>query len=836
MPARAIDSDSGRLQQAIELHKTGALKKSRQSFTTLISRFRAAHDNANLARALVESSEVSIDLGEYGRAQSEALEALRLYQPLGNDGGQAQAWNVMGLSDFYRGNYGAAIRNYLQALLRDRRSRNSEAEVIHLYNLGNVYYFQGNYMAAFREYNAALATVNAHAAEKWSARRRQIVITNIATLYQRLGNYPRALDLYLELRSSPQLLVESEQARLLANLGSLYRRLGDPYKALAAYREAQHLFEGSHHSDGEIRVLRNIGIVQALDLGRLPAALESFRAAMTLAENSFSAQTMQTRLYIAETLRLMGKTLRARAEFEATLAGARRTGSQEYEWQALYGLGRIEQESGYAVAALNHYRKAIARIESVRSGLQLLPLKRDFLADKRDVYDAAIELTIASPAPSLEDVFQLIEHSRARALQDRLPHAALSAIQSRLDGSTVLLDFWIGGRNGAVLYVTRGAAGITPIPLVDVQTLRQRLTTDSTRDWRSLSHDLGASLLSRIPALADTGVQTVVIVPDGALRLLPFEILEIPSPSGRVTSLLLERARVFYTSAAAALVRTPRARLAGMQPPWRRELLAFADPVVGRDANAAAVPGGEQWEPLPSSVDEAQSAGRLVKGRSQFHVGSDALKRYLTESDAKKTPILHLGTHASADFADPERSRILFAPPSPGAPYDYLFLREVYDLDLQGVDLVVLSACDTETGKLIPGEGVEGFGGAFLAAGARSTVTTLWRVEDRATAEFMKQFYYRLARGESKAEALRGAKLKFFHSGTYLSHPRYWAAFVLDGDGLAPLPAFLSWPVAIMPALLLLGAGALFTRRLVRRRNAGRSVTLAEERPTGLRL
>src|SRR5262249_48162873 len=80
-------------------------------------------------------------------------------------------------------------------------------------------------------------------------------------------------------------------------------------------------------------------------------------------------------------------------------------------------------------------------------------------------------------------------------------------------------------------------------------------------------------------------------------------------------------------------------------------------------------------------------------------------------------------THAVADTRDPDRSRILLAPSDSGAQPDYLFLREIYDLDLRGVTLVTLSACDTERGKIVRGEGVEGFSRALLAAGASAAVT-----------------------------------------------------------------------------------------------------------------
>src|SRR6185503_6977674 len=116
---------------------------------------------------------------------------------------------------------------------------------------------------------------------------------------------------------------------------------------------------------------------------------------------------------------------------------------------------------------------------------------------------------------------------------------------------------------------------------------------------------------------------------------------------------------------------------------------------------------------------------------------------------------------------------------------------------LTGVQLATLSACDTERGKAIRGEGVEGFSRALLAAGAASAVTTMWDVVDRAGAELMKQFYFALAGGESEASALRQAKLAFLHSPLAWSHPRYWAGYVLNGDGRERLPRVVPWSVVV---------------------------------------
>jgi CHAT domain-containing protein len=141
---------------------------------------------------------------------------------------------------------------------------------------------------------------------------------------------------------------------------------------------------------------------------------------------------------------------------------------------------------------------------------------------------------------------------------------------------------------------------------------------------------------------------------------------------------------------------------------------------------------------------------------------------------------------------------------------EFVFLRELYDLDLSNVRLATISACDTERGKMIRGEGVQAFSRALLSSGARSSLTTMWRVEDQATAEFMRQFYFFvLEKHTPTAEALRLAKLKFLHSNTPLGNPRFWAAFVLNGDGFTPLPAVITWSGVVLKTLALLAVIAL---------------------------
>ena len=121
---------------------------------------------------------------------------------------------------------------------------------------------------------------------------------------------------------------------------------------------------------------------------------------------------------------------------------------------------------------------------------------------------------------------------------------------------------------------------------------------------------------------------------------------------------------------------------------------------------------------------------------------------------------------------------------------------------------MVLSACDTERGRLVRGEGVQSFSRAFLAAGATSTVTTLWRVADGPTADFMRLFYHFLARGETRDQALRHTKLRFLEGPSATADPHYWASFVLTGDGLHAVPRAITWVLVaeLIGALALLVA------------------------------
>ena len=760
------------------------------------------------ARALVAATDAALAKGDYETAIVKAQQAYAVHEQLGAHADAAWDLNAVGLANQYLTRYPTALDAYRRALDLDRATGSADGEITRLNNIGNVHFLRGRYSDALQLYQEALRAIDAHAAEKATPRLRRMTLSNLAALDQRLGADERALDIYAML-SSDEAMRPDEEAQLLVNQGALMRRLGDPVKALDLYHAAQRLFAGTAHRDGEIGAWRNIGIAYALDLDDYPRALDAFETALRLARESDNERgKVQALLYRGEVLRRLDRSADALGALQQAFTTASATGLIEEQWKALYGIGLVHEAAGKRDAARDALERAVTIIESVRSDLRTVALRSEFLADKRDVYDALIWLRASERPAPIADLFHLMEQSRARTWQDRLqenaPPPSLTAVQNRMAAGALLVEYSVGGQGTTVVWATRTAAGAASHAAREdeVRPIQQFASAvqHAAADWRSASAAAGALLLRDLPPL--DRITQLQIVADAALQFVPFEALTLPGSR----DLVVERAAVSYLPSAAYLLR--RARLTPHRAvwPWQRAVVAFGDP-----APAAAYPlETRPIAPLPYARQEVERVAREIGGRSDVHVGDAARKAVATDGRLRAVPLVLFSTHAITDTRDPDRSRILLAPAQPGGPADYLFLREVSDLDLSGVGVVALSACSTERGRVVRGEGVEGFSRALLAAGASAAVTTLWDVDDRPAAEFMTQFAYSLGRSEPIAEALRHAKLQFIRSGQAWAHPYDWAGYILTGDGRDPLPLVIPWTlvaaVAVFAALLVIVA------------------------------
>jgi tetratricopeptide (TPR) repeat protein len=780
-----------------------------------LSAAQTTHDDASTARALVAATEAALSRGDYEAAIKSAQDAFAAHERSGRHAEAAWDLNAIGVANSYLARYSAALDAFRRALDLDRASGAADGAITRLNNIGNVSFMQGRYSDALQHYQEALGAIDT-AAPQTRGRLRKMTASNLAALHQRLGADERALDYYGEL-SSDQTMQPAEEAQLLVNRGALFRRLGDPVKALELYRSAQRLFSTSVHPDGEISAWRNIGIVYALDLADADRAIDAFDAALRLARASSNRRgEAQALLYRGEALRRAGRSAEAARDLEASLDAAIATGLVEEQWKALYGIGRLREAAGDRHGARAAYERALGAIESVRSDLRTLALRSEFLADKRDVYDALIWLRAAERPAPVADVFRLVEASRARTWQDRLqpdrPSPSLADVQARLPADTWLLEYWTSADGAARLWISRdGARLVTGEARPEADAAIRRFVDEVGRpesEWRRAADAAGRVLLAGLPDA--TAIDHLLIVPDGALSFVPFEALTFADAA------VVERFDVSYLPSAALLLRD-RSASSRWTVPWRRQLVAFGNP-----APAAAYPlETRSLPPLPYAGEEVRRIARELRGAADVHLGADARKALAFDGRLRSVPFVHFATHAVADTRDPDRSRILLAPQA-GTQPEYLFLREIYDLDLRGVTLVTLSACETERGKIVRGEGVEGFSRALLAAGASAAVTTMWDVADRPGAEFMTQFYYALGRGAAPAAALRQAKLRFLHSDLPWTHPYFWAGYVLTGDGASRPPRVVPWSVVAAGALTI----AAVATALIRARASARRSTL----------
>jgi tetratricopeptide (TPR) repeat protein len=812
-----------RIKQADALQEKGALSEARAIYESVLTTLRSNGPSAQLGYVFNSLSELASAEGKYDEAISWAEQAADVYGRIGDRGGESHALNYRGIAEVQRGFYAKAHTTLNEALALSRTTGDLESQVRILNNVGTSDYYPGNYLRALRTYESALEIVERSAGLVWSGYWRQITEINQATIYQRLGQYQQALEIYQRVESSSKRLTASDRAHLLTNLGALYRRLGDAWKALDRYRSALDLYAKQHDADGEISTLKNIGIVYALDQEDLKQAQSFFQRALRLAIQSHNQrEEMQGHLYLGETFLRKGIISSSAQEFRLALTQARQLGTTEEQWKALYGAGRTEELSGDAAKAESDYREAVSIIEASRSQLQLSALRTEFLADKRDVFDALIPLLLAKS--DISEAFRFLEKSRSRILQDRLASgnspgqtqtepASLSEIRGYLDDSTILLEFWASGDRLALIWCARDGYGaiqnrLSSEDLRELRSFLQGLPGNLGDDWRQQAGILGRLVPASLPLASH--LRRAFIVPDGWLTFVPFDLLPV---SASADSLLIERLDIAYLPTAAFLRRVTGGDR-NMRFPWMRELVAFGDPVVrGEPTGADGLERGTMDQALLYSGDEVRNIAAMSAGQAVLLLGPDDSRTAFLADTARGAPILHVSTHAFADADNPENSRILFSPETAGGAPDYVFLRELYALDLNGIELATLSACSTEKGKLIRGEGLQAFSRAFLSAGALSTVTTLWRVDDQPTNQFMKQLYYfALEKHQTKAEALRSAKLKFLSSGGRLANPAHWAGFVLNGDGYHPLPTFISWRqlAAAMAGLMLAVVASLY--------------------------
>jgi CHAT domain-containing protein/tetratricopeptide (TPR) repeat protein len=428
------------------------------------------------------------------------------------------------------------------------------------------------------------------------------------------------------------------------------------------------------------------------------------------------------------------------------------------------------------------------------------------------VLDSLYRLDPASPGfkedqRKLEDRYAEMREERIRGSAGRLGSkpsiATLDVVRGLLPKNAALLAYalgdtssllWVVDRKGDDLFEIPNRAALAP----EAARLRDAVTKPGAGDaaLKSAARALYRTLVE--PASARlAGKKTLIVVPDGFLFEIPFEVLLAEDPRDGAgwgdLAFLAKSVTTLYAPSASVY-----ANLAGAKRESRYELdlLALGDPdysgLAGGPATESAGSGGPgapggALAALPFSRDEVEKIASSTRPeRAKVLVGPEASEAALKKGlGAGSARIVHLAAHGLVDPAEPARSCIALSPDPASNEDGYFYTLEALSIPVDA-RLVVLSACESASGRLSRGEGVVGLSRSFVGAGAGGVVASLWKVSDESTSALMKEFYDRMMKKKTPAAlALSGARRALIEDGRF-AHPFHWSPFVVIGTERAP--------------------------------------------------
>ena len=604
----------------------------------------------------------------------------------------------------------------------------------------------------------------------------------------------------------------------LNNLGyslDLQRRSED---ALERYREALEALRtaGNLSTQGLVRI--NMGRAY-LALGQLDSAraavVEGLGIKRTVADSTGVSWGLVDlgRVQLAEGDR--SDALRSLQDARSVL---RLIGDRGREGGVLYELGSLARRPGAGadpVGALSLFDSAAAIRSSVGSGTLLDSDRLSFAEQDLLLFEEWVSGWLdrkdLPPEQAALAALAVAERGRARALLDLMrerkaglaPGADLvregrdQVEWVQRDASSALV--YLVGRDTLTLWIipASGAISVRRLPVgraevaEAVRSYRVTLGVERGCDETDVQaadaeapNRLASLLLDDTTRARLAGSQSVIIVPHGPLNLVPFAAL--PEPNGRP---LGSKLAIRYAPSLAILreasTRPAAVGQGGVSNRWETSMPAL---IVGNPRMPLLTICGVQLRPRGLAGAEESSRWLAREVGAAALVGEEATERRV-RADAGGSRLIHLETHGFA-YENEAGARATFvalssdsgatAPPPEGD--GMLTVGEVLDgLPRLHAELVVLGACQTGLGDLKDAEGTVGLQRAFLAKGARSTLVSLWTVDDRASAALLREFYQQwLGGGMGKSEALRRAQTAV-RSTPGFEHPRFWAAFVLAG-------------------------------------------------------
>jgi len=777
--------------------KIGEVEQAEHYFAQALPMARAVDDPATVVDILNNSGIVLFATGRYEDAIDQLGSAIPVAHAIDSRDTEITLWANMGQAYQDLGQLDKAVESLQHASALAGHAGNPRRLAKTLQMTASALYENGDRATAEKTIQASLDAFI-------KAQDHTLEATAVATYGEMLlgdGDASGAVTWFA--RAYPvlhQAQTRGEEARLLTSWAEALVSLGDPAAALEKVDAALPLdrLVLDHAGEAQAQYVRALALRQA---GRTAEAVDAAAAATTLAEST-RGSLVRTELratylsmvhsYFDVNVDLLQQRGLTAAAFETSERGRARS--------LLDGLAEsaAKIEKGVDPALLARQRdvqKSLAAKESYRAQVVVADGERDARVNRADHEIARLidewnsvqaEIRASSPAYS--------------ALKTPSPVTLADLQKTLLDPATALVEYHLGSAHSYAWVIDRSSIAVHELPPArHIEALARRYHELVSRDVDALAApgrerlrrevaSEGRRLAAVVWAPIESGVRgkRLLIVADGALQYVPFAAL--PTSNG---TRVLERHELVYLPSASVL---ETIRRTSRPIPENATAAVFADPVfstsdprlaAARDTAALSktrAADGGSYSRLRFSRREAEAI-RAVRPDAFEALDFAASKATVTSQDLSKYSILHFATHGSLNTAHPELSGLVLSlVDRKGKPVDgFLRLHDIYNLNLDA-DLVVLSACRTALGKDVHGEGLIGLTRGFMYAGASRVVSSVWNVDDRASALLMSRFYAEmLARHLAPAAALRQAQLSLLAEARW-ADPHYWAAFSLQGE------------------------------------------------------
>jgi len=856
--ALSLWPDGDRQGKARSLLNLGYVEFDRREMDQALANYQSALEQArsgdkrNEALALTAIGGVYSYWGNQQTALDYHNQALKLFQKIGDRNGEGVTLNGLGYVYRNLGDFQKSLDCSLRALKIFQDLGLPEYENFTITCVGTDYQRLGDNTHALEYFQMALARSGSYSLSNATA------LNSIGQVFEELGDsrealsyYKRALDLYDKIDD------RMGQASILDHLGDIYLASGNNVAALKHFQKALALSRQVQEPNGEALAFFKIASALAASGDYLPARSQ-----------------IEESIKIIESLRIKVASQNSRASYFAST----------HEYYELYVniLMKLDQKNpnqGLAAAAFDVSEKARARsflesLKEARSDIHegvdaaLLEQERSVGRELNKKAEQHLQLMAGKKTDQAQVVAKEIDqittdyegvraeirskNPRYAALTEPQPISLKEIQQQVLDQDSLLLEYMLGNDKSYLWLVTRTEVSTFELPgrvtietaarkvhdslvahqPIPGETFAERQTRIARADEQLPAEIAALSTLLLSPVASKLGSKRLLIVADGALQYIPFQLLTQPAASDNSgkPELLVQAHEIVNEPSASALALL-HAETSGVQA--RNSVAVLADPVfeiddprIHRAANGVTpTPAADPhlqtaFRDLDPAADDRQIPRLLASGaeadaimsvtpwRSGFKaIGFQASRATVMGAGLGDYRIVHFATHGILNNEHPELSGIVLSLfDENGNPQDgFLRLHDIYNLKLP-VDLVVLSACNTGLGKDVKGEGLVGLTRGFMYAGASSVVASLWKVDDEATAELMRLFYSYMLRDEmAPAAALRKAQVTMSQTKRWQS-PYYWAGFIIQGQYV---PTERGSRFSIPPfALWLLGAAA----------------------------